>query len=745
MSILIDELDHSRSQLEEERNTHAEAVASLKQQLAKLEEYSDFQTDQCLKLEEEKARAEGEVATLQQQLDSQRQSSETRINALMLKLENLEKSHAEFEMETENRSREMQAELSNVYEKVKEFKEKSTILEAQLKDAEEIIRNREDIEPEVIVTKEVVNVDSTDQSVQVKTLKISLDRLQAEYAQVSQLNEQLQKDNVKMYDTEKRMLAEILDLQKQLSAVEKELNDQSEVYTNEISRLKEDMEKEKEGSSEKTAIQLEEMHSSLMKLMDESVQKYELKLEMIKQEMRASEHRENSLQEKLIESGVQFEKLVSKVADLTQSEAKWQKHAIDLEHSQSQYLSEVSQLKGDNQKYLEELSHLQTKETWYNETISSLQNELDQRTNFEDEIDFVPVPATHHSPYKSDSEAQGKLITQMKSRLEELQRLLLKSSRSDSSETPNAELGLVQELLANNIALDSAAKLMRRDFEAKNQELSEFLARKDSELNYFQSEMDKEQKALETLTASNMHQLLNRMDAFHDNSNKSLDKYRVRIEAAAAMLESIRMLVHDQDQRHINALESALSDLDQSQSEVCSYKDEVEKLKAQLDQSHHYNAEQEQSTSNGLMIATETSPSPGASKRRVDEGSGQLIDSSSEIDDVQCRQSLLQQKDNEIKTLRDELDYIKRMEKHTRTMIEGLEQDLVEGKHELLRKATELQQKETVIKELEGKLNAVAGDHEPIEAVVQYVEKQPLEGVNETVATGMEDVRLEVN
>ena len=62
MSILIDELDRTKIQLEEEKNEHAEAITSLKQQLAKLEEYSDLQTDQSLKLEEEKAKAEGAVS-----------------------------------------------------------------------------------------------------------------------------------------------------------------------------------------------------------------------------------------------------------------------------------------------------------------------------------------------------------------------------------------------------------------------------------------------------------------------------------------------------------------------------------------------------------------------------------------------------------------------------------------------------------------------------------------------------------
>lgn len=69
-------------------------------------------------------------------------------------------------------------------------------------------------------------------------------------------------------------------------------------------------------------------------------------------------------------------------------------------------------------------------------------------------------------------------------------------------------------------------------------------------------------------------------------------------------------------------------------------------------------------------------------------------------------------------------------------MIDELEQDLVERRHELLSKAAELQQKETLIKELEGKLNTM--ESESTKAVAQYMEKQPLEASAEV------DERLEV-
>ena len=713
---LSDELELSKSEFEEERREATEVMTSMKQQLTSLEHQCDSQTEQYLKLDEELAIAKQQLAMMNQQLESEKEASENQVNSLVQKLKTLEKSRAELEADSELRLKEVQTELSNTHERLQEFQEKSAALELQLRNVQADLQHAKQVQQEVQVVTKEVEAGPTDQS-QVEALKVSLLKLEADLAQASQLNEQLQKDKEDLSSTEQKLHAEVLDLQNQLSAVEKELSDQSEVYMNEITRLKEDMEKEKELNSERAALQLAEMHSSLVEQMDESTQEYELKLETVTQELNNSKDREKYLQDKLAESGVQNEKLLATVANLTESDSNWQRQITDLEHSQSQYMKEISRLNEHLQEYQEELNEARA--------------ELEKRASFDDEIDFVPISRSpSRSPYKSDSEAQGKLLTQMKCRLEELQRLLLKSKRDEDGELPSAELGLIQELLANNSALDSAAKRMRRDFEAKNEELSQFLARRDGELKQLQSEMGRKQKAMEALTASNMQQLLGRMSTFHGDSNTSLDKYRARIEAAAAMLESISASVSNQDQRHVRTLESVLGDLDQSQSEVWRYKDEVERLRAQLDQSDHHNTEEDHSTANGLAVRSvatgdlETTPSvsPGSSKRRVDEGSGQVID---EIDDAETRETLLQQQENEIRTLRDELDHAKRMEKRARATIDELEQDLLEKNRELKYKADDIQLKEREINKLEQRLSGVVNEPK-LEEVSHTMEKDKL-------------------
>ena len=745
-SALNDELDQSKSLLEKEKSAHAEDVAFLKQQLTNLEVCVDSQTEQCLKLEEEKARAEEDVATLKQQMNSQSKFHESQVNSLMQKLEDLGKSSAILEAKNETQLKQLETELSNAYKKVNEFKEKSVTLEVQLTAA--LQRTSEVNKQELVVTKEdstlekCTGLSSSSEQSHVEALKVSMEKLETDNARMSLLNDQLKKENIDMCAIEKRMHTEILDLQNQLSTTEKELNDQSAVYMNEISRVKDDMEREKELISERMTTQLAEIHASLMKQMEESATTYELKLETAKRELKDSEDRVNSLKDQVVESQAQHEKLLATVNDLTESEAKWKKHVADLEYSQSK---DVSKLKNDIQKYQKELSHMQMNETRFNETISGLENELKRRANFEDVDTALPTCSPVRSPYKSDSEVQGKLITQMKCRLEQLQRLLMKSRQHEDGETPNADIDLVQELLANHSALDSAMKRMRRDFETKNHELSH--------LKQLQSEVCKEQKSLEALTTSNIQQLLGRMEAFHGNSNKSLDKYRARIEAAAATLESVSASVQSQDRRHANALESVLSDLDQSQSEVCNYKEEVERLRAQLDQSNQYDdTDQVKQATDDVTIhrvatgSLEISPSPGSSKRRVDEGSGQVIDSSSEMDSAQSMENLLQQKYQEIKTLRDEVDHAKKMEKRTRATVEELEKELFERKCELIQITDEGQQKDKEIQKLQQKLSMVV--NEPIEAVVKYVEKQPLESMNEAILTGMthavEEDRLKI-
>ena len=720
---LVSKLDHSKILLEKEKQAHAEAKASLNQQLTNLKRQYNSQTEQCLKLEGKLATTERDMAVLLQQLDSERKTNESQVNSLQQKLETLEKSHAALE---ELQLNEMQIELSNVHEKLKLFEQRSATLELQLKHKQADIQHAKEVKQEVVVIKDVSTGEDSSESCHAAALKVSLDKLEKEYAQMSQLNEQLQKDKAELYATKQRLHSEVFELQNQLSTIEKELSDQSEVYMNEISRIKEDLEKEKEMNSERTAMQLAEMHSLLMEQMDESTQEYELKLGFIKQELNESRYREKIIKDKLTESEVNNEKLVATIADLTESEAKSQRQVTDLEYTQSHHLRNISKLKLDLEKYREELAQAKISEARASDTITSPQNELERRDSFED-VDFVPIiHLSNCSPYKSDSEAQGKLITQMKTRLEELQTLLLKSRQNEDAQVPTAELGLVQELLANNSALDSTTKQMRRDFEVQQQELSQFLARKDSELKQLKSEIAKEQEALEALSSSNMQQLLDRMNTFCGNSNTSLDKYRTRIEAAASMVESINTSVCSQDQRHSSALESVLSNLNQSQSEICRYKDEVERLRAELDQSH---TEQESPITNEFTvqsITTEAAP-PGSSKRRVDEGSGQLIDSSSEIDDIQTMESTLKQKHNEISALKYELDHAKRKERYARTIIDELEKDLLQRNHELLQKADEVREKEREIKELEQNLSVVVNEPTvPVVSMSQAIEEDKL-------------------
>lgn len=346
MGELVEELHHSQNQLEEEKSAHTGSISSLKQQLSNLEVYIDSQTEQCLKLEEEKARAEEDLITLEQQLMSEKKLNETRVKSLMQKLESLGKSHSDLGAKSEAQLKEMQTKLSNAYKTVKEFQEKSAVLKVQHAAA---------VKQETAVAKEVITVErdrsySPDQSDN-GGLKDSLRKLEADYTQLSQLNNQLQQDKVEMCMNKERLQTEIDDLQNQLSALEKELSDQSEVYMNEISRIKEDTEKEKEQTSERTAAQLAELHASLMKQMDNSTERYELKLKTLKQELKDGEDREKKLQDELAESGVQCRKLVVKVADLNESEVNWQGRVADLEYSQSQHLSEISELKEVIQRY----------------------------------------------------------------------------------------------------------------------------------------------------------------------------------------------------------------------------------------------------------------------------------------------------------------------------------------------------------------------------------------------------------
>lgn len=78
------------AQIQDERRKHNEVITQLKEEIFRLEEFSESQQEQALKLEEEKSQINDELRDLRYELESERQSHEVEVNILSRKIENAE-------------------------------------------------------------------------------------------------------------------------------------------------------------------------------------------------------------------------------------------------------------------------------------------------------------------------------------------------------------------------------------------------------------------------------------------------------------------------------------------------------------------------------------------------------------------------------------------------------------------------------------------------------------------------------
>ena len=733
--MLLDELDRAHSLLEEEKQNHEKSMALLKGEISKLEEYSDTQTDQCLKLEEEKAQLHEDIVSLQQ-------SHEADVSMLSKKLDKATGALAIVKADSEEKFRKIKEQLENAQQSNVQYEEQVQALRTELAKSQVHFTSSKSQIQEL----EVVPISSTTSAAEIDHMRTLLEQTQEEFTSVSQMNEQLHRE-LEMYQLrlttfEEKAKNDVSSLQLQLVDTQKELSDQSELYSNEISRLKEDQQEEQVRSKQRMETLLSGAQEIHLQQIETIKQQHRQEIESIYQKLMATEEQEKVLQEKLLSMADQYEESLSKIGDLTENESAFQQRITDLENNRLKQKEEISQLKVD---------------------IELVQNELKSRNRevLEEDFDSPVTPQTAQSLGQSrsfDTSMHEELITQMKTQLEELQRSLVLQSKSGGGSTVDEELALINGLIASNETLDAEIDKMKNDFVSECSKYSTSLYNKDRQIKELQSKIEKEKKAFEALTLTTASRLLATMGTFQDDSDETLTAYKSRIEAAASKLENVNEFLREKDERQTNALDKLLTDLDQSQSAIFGYRDEVERLKSELDKSvlnlslSHEELIELQSARdreveglrNQLLNAEESdttdSPVTHSQQERsprhiVDVESGQLINSSSELEDSPTRTSTIQLKDEEIQSLRKEIEKFKRMEKQTQNANEDLARELHEKKTSLYLQESELQQRLKQIKELESQLETVIS--EPVEAVVQYVELQPLENLNEAVLVGL--------
>ena len=786
---LIEELETTRNQLETERKSHDDSIASLKQQLSQAEEYSDTQTDQSLKLEEEKAHIEEELISIHEALESERRAHEAEVNILTRKLDNAEQSIVNLEASHSSSLQQAKQELERAYAEVDLHKQEAETFRNQLKeaqdnvDAEKLKRSNEPREPPEDVKSGIQVGGDDNQSIkesEADRLRVSLVDMQDEYRKVTEHNERLQTANdlyhTKMLVSEQSKEAEISTLRNQLLEAESEIEQLSATNKDQKTHIK-TMEDELQASMTKAELQIAEISRSFTKTIESSKVEYECELERITKELKVKSSHEKELEERLSRVGCQYENTLTEVAELSARESDFQQQLAKLKENESQYKHKISVLRTDIEKYQDEIAQFHQRESHMQKSTADLDQEVSNKSPHKfkkpsitsyDETDFIPAPVlTSRKPtYSSQPTTQEEIISQMKSQLEELQKILIYQTKSGKPGEYDAELTLVRELFASNEALDSEARQAKQALLDEQERLSKVVSSRDQLFSELQAQINNEKKEVQSLALASARDVFGQMSRFKDSSSEALSDYKVRIETVATKLSTICTALKGRDEKHSGALEDMISDLDHSRVECDSYREEIDRLKLELDESHKNYEDLNQSRDAILEVkqaevghlhdklpispqadtqsvaentsiaqAQHTQPSQ-PDRRRVDEESGQIFHNQGEADVHSPRESaLLMQREEEIHDLKEELDRTRRLERQARTRIEEVELQMANKEQILQEKEEEAESREKKIQELETELHSRVNEH--IESVVQYVEVQPLESFNEALLLSM--------
>ena len=694
LSELIDELDSMRTKLQKQRESHEQDIDNLKKQLSQAEENSYSQLDQSLRLEEleeEKALAEKTLASLELQLVSERSGHEAEVNILMQKLDNAEQTIAKLKQKEQQNLMQLREELEVTRDEIERYKQQTEKLRNQLVEAQEKLKATEE---------QTLTIGTTDY-------------------QTSKKEEELQTEPTV---EPSRSRKEIESLQRKLTESQAELEQlraSNSEYLARTEKLQAEMEEHAKQADKKMATQLEQFQNKA----EASRLEYEVCLEKTSKELDESRNRELELKGKLSQARAECESVQIQMKETAAREINHIKRIELLEESELSHKQEITKLHADIEKYREELAQLHTvmqkEKTMTN--ISAQPPHTKSPRRGEDEPDFIPAPVyaprkLSHSSAPQDS--HERIIGQMKGQLDDLQRILqTKSGKREET----AELTLVQELIANNVALGKEIQQIKKTFDEEQRRLCEMLSDKDRSLTELQLKALDEIAALRSSALATTREIVDFISSFKGTSDESLSDYQVRIEEAAAKLAYIGQLLTQRNSKHVNTIDKMMSDLKSSREESDSYKLEIERLKQELATSQ--------------MDSSIRQPQAEVDQR-VDAESGQFFHRAAEPEMSESTESaLLVQQEEEIQSLKDELEKMKRLERQAQSRSDQAESQLSDKERQLAERDEVLNSQAKRIQELETQLQGRV--HERVESVVQHVEVQPLKEVNEALFLNM--------
>ena len=557
-------------------------------------------------LEEECSQLSAEIQTLQGQLETEKAIYAKELEAMKEQLHRAQALLEEREEANEIEATGNKEMFEQVQVQLAEYQQRAESLEKQLLQAEsELTTKKEELlssQKELVALQTAVLREGPTVE-DMSSMMANLEQLQEQYAQSSEKNEHLRKQaehlQVKMVASEKRAEEEISKLRTQLINVHKEITDQSTLYEDEISQIKEDARKESKVHKQRAELRLAEVRAESEKHIQSLKQRYELQLEVLKQDLKSKELREKGLEGKLALVEMQCENALNEVAEFMKKEANWESQMVQYEANEESYKNEISQSRMDATKLQAELMLLKKdNQVTFSSPTRGLQSRNKQTTLVHEEVaneetdwpETTPASASprpsSRSSYQSEQSAHDELIIQMKSQLEELQKVLMVQSRL-GDEKVDGELSLVQELLTNNCAIQAELQRVVKGFETERLRHKELYASKEDELKRMKSKIGEERRALECLVTVTAKELLGKVHTLNNHSRESIAGYQSKIQDAISLLATVKETLHDRDQRHTKAMDSLLSDLDSSRSFNDTTADESDLLRSGLDKPSH--------------------------------------------------------------------------------------------------------------------------------------------------------------
>ncbi len=532
LSNLIEELDTIRSKLEEERKSHDRDNANLNSQLAKMEQESYCQIDQSLKLEEEKARTEATLSSLQNTLESERSAHEAEINILMRKLDNAEQSLSELKRK-EHDVIQLREELEHSRDEIERYKFQTEKLQQKVATADEELATVQETPP--LSPMEAIPATEDEQ------MALSQDEITALLKQLSN------------YETENKLLK----------------------LTNEedISKLMGEHQKYTKESKEKLITQFDQEMTSLRK-------DYECKLKQLAKNLETSRSQQRALNDSLSHTQTQLETIHTKVHEITGREENHVQNIRTLEETNSLQELVITSLRADVERYQTEIATLRGMERTQKSSTPKLSTQKRTRRG-RDEPDFAPASISpRRLSHSSDVDSHDRIIDQMKYQLEELQKII--AQRRGSEEEEDHENVLVQQLIASHIALGREMEQAKQSYSEENKRFSDQIADKNRALAQLEQKASEESSALRSTltTADGMFRFISDLNSL---SNESLSNCQERVEAASSKLVVLRKCLHDRNRQYANTLNE---DMRHSREESQQVRKEMTKMKQDLEAKH---------------------------------------------------------------------------------------------------------------------------------------------------------------